>query len=253
MQSLVDYYGSKWRLAPTICSLMPNSDHFLDLFGGSGAVLYHKPRSKNEFWNDLNGDLFNLMRVCREQGEALVRLLQLTPYSRSEFELAKEPCDEPVERARRFLVRHKMAWGNKSGSGLYFRSSVVRDRRTSYAQDWARFPASVALFVGRFRGVVVESMDFRELLLRHSGALVYADPPYLRYTRSSAITYGHDMSEQDHVELLELALQHNGPFVISCYDSELYSELLRGWVKVVVGHSAGQAEICYLNQEVSQR
>jgi hypothetical protein len=36
-----------------------------------------------------------------------------TLYSRSEFELAQEPVDDPVERARRFLLRQRMSrtWG----------------------------------------------------------------------------------------------------------------------------------------------
>jgi len=34
-----------------------------------------------------------------------------TLYGRSEFQLTQEAVDEPVEQARRFLVRHRMSWG----------------------------------------------------------------------------------------------------------------------------------------------
>jgi len=41
------------------------------------------------------------------------------------------------------------------------------------------------------------------------------------------------LTEQSHIELLEVLLQHPGPVVISGYESELYKEMLekKGWHK----------------------
>ena len=43
--------------------------------------------------------------------------------------------------------------------------------------------------------------------------------------------YTHEMTEEQHAELLETLLQHTGPVMLSGYDSELYNTYLRGWRK----------------------
>lgn len=76
-----------------------------------------KPRTYAEVYNDLDDDIVNVFRVLQDRttSEILTRLLTLTPYARREFELAYEPSLEPVERARRTLVRAAMGFGS-SGS-----------------------------------------------------------------------------------------------------------------------------------------
>jgi len=68
-----------------------------------------------------------------------------------------------------------------------------------------------------------------EFLTRYNfrgSELVYCDPPYLRYTRTSGRRYRFDYEEQDHIELLELLKR------LPCsvmYPSHLYDELLTDW------------------------
>tara|TARA_Y100001933_G_scaffold192399_1_gene191929 strand:+ start:42 stop:254 length:213 start_codon:yes stop_codon:yes gene_type:complete len=37
--------------------------------------------------------------------------------------------------------------------------------------------------------------------------------------------------DQEHIELIKALKQHEGPVMLSGYDSELYNDLLPGWVK----------------------
>jgi DNA adenine methylase len=41
--------------------------------------------------------------------------------------------------------------------------------------------------------------------------------------------YACEMTNQDHIELLELLLKHPGPVMISGYDNEIYNDILQGW------------------------
>jgi len=109
MRPPITWHGGKARLAPAIIAQFPPHRAYVELFGGSGAVLLAKPRSRIETYNDLDGGLVNLFRVLRNEDtfELLARALSFTPYSRVEFDLAAEPTDEPVERARRFIVRQR--------------------------------------------------------------------------------------------------------------------------------------------------
>lgn len=85
---VLKYPGSKWRLAEWIISLMPEKKSYLEPFFGSGAVFFKKPPSRIETINDLDGEITNLFRCIREKTEELVRAVELTPYSREEYERA---------------------------------------------------------------------------------------------------------------------------------------------------------------------
>ena len=71
-----------------------------------------------------------------------------------------------------------------------------------------------------------------EFLTRYNfrgSELVYCDPPYLRYTRTSGRRYRFDYEEQDHIELLELLKRLPCSVMVSGYPSHLYDELLTDW------------------------
>lgn len=59
--------------------------------------------------------------------------------------------------------------------------------------------------------------------------LVYCDPPYLLYTRTSGHRYRFDYEEHDHVELLELLKRLPCSVMLSGYPSTLYDDLLPNW------------------------
>lgn len=62
-------------------------------------------------------------------------------------------------------------------------------------------------------------------------AFVYLDPPYLLSTRLSRNRYVYDMDEDDHVELLTLINQCDCMVAISGYPSDLYADMLHGWIR----------------------
>lgn len=63
--------------------------------------------------------------------------------------------------------------------------------------------------------------------------LIYADPPYLPSTRTQKM-YGQEMTEQEHVAMLEILVAHAGPVVLSGYANALYDSALEGWDRIAV-------------------
>lgn len=78
--------------------------------------------------------------------------------------------------------------------------------------------------------VQIENKPAAELIKRHrrKNVFIYADPPYVMSTKSKRI-YACEMTDKDHVELLELLRRHPGPVMISGYENEIYSEYLKDW------------------------
>jgi DNA adenine methylase len=58
--------------------------------------------------------------------------------------------------------------------------------------------------------------------------LVYADPPDLHPTRTSRKRYQHELTDGEHVELLDRVRRIPAAVILSGYPSELYDSLLAG-------------------------
>lgn len=255
------YHGGKWILAPWIISHFPPHRVYTEAFGGAASVLMRKPRSYGEVYNDLDGEIVNLFRVLRGENAAeLIRLLRLTPFAREEFEESYEPAPEPLEQARRTVVRSFMGFGSDSASGAQcgFRGNSNRSGTTP-AHDWVNYPPALARLVERVQGVVVECRDANLVVQQHDSpdTLHYVDPPYPHSTRKKATLrtgkgYRHEMSDDDHRVLAGTLHGLSGMVVLSGYPCELYDrELYPDWHRIErTAHADGalkRIEVLWLN------
>lgn len=71
--------------------MMPMHKTYVEVFGGGGHIILNKKRVPLEVYNDVNSGLISLFRTIRDKKTftRFQELLQLTPYSREEFEYAK--------------------------------------------------------------------------------------------------------------------------------------------------------------------
>lgn len=242
---ILRWHGGKWLLAPWIIGHFPAHRVYVEPFGGAWSVGFRKPRAAAEVWNDLDSELVNLFRVLRDAMSAreLVDVLRLTPFARDEFYRAYEQATCPSERARRLIVRSFMGHGSDGASGQYrtgFRANSNRSGSTP-AVDWTNLPDSLELAVARLRGVVIESRPALQVMSSHDGpeTLHYVDPPYLHETRARANrrtdnggVYRHELTDQDHADLLAFLCDLKGMVVLSGYPSRIYDDGLPGWTRI---------------------
>lgn len=167
---------------------MPKHTVYLEPYAGSLAVLFNKPRCHIETVNDLHGEVVNFFRVLRDNPDELKRLIELTPYSREEYDLAYQESDVDVERARRFCVR---CWQGFGCANLYHNGfkSGQQTNSPNPAKAWAEYPDVVTQASKRLKGVQIENLPAIELIKRYntSDVFIYADPPYLHSTRKRFI------------------------------------------------------------------
>ncbi|MDB6104112.1 MAG: putative n6 adenine-specific dna methyltransferase protein [Gammaproteobacteria bacterium] len=234
------YHGGKFRIAPWVIEHFPPHRTYVEPFGGAAGVLLQKPRAYSEVYNDLDADVVNFFRVLRDPAQ-LDRLLQAcaaTPYARAEFEEAWEPVDEPVERARRLTIRAQMGFGSagatKGTTG--FRIDTKREYETAQ-HLWAMYPDAIANAGQRLAAVLIENRPAIAVMAQHDDpeTLHFVDPPYVHSTRvmqaGKAGYYRHEMTDEQHVELLDFLNTLTGMIVLSGYRSELYDSRLRGWTR----------------------
>jgi DNA adenine methylase len=238
------YHGGKWRLAPWIISHFPEHRCYVEPFGGGASVLLRKDRSYSEVYNDLSADVVNLFRVLRsDDAQRLIEAVQLTPFSRDEFAETYQETDEPIEKARRLVARSAMGFGsglavNRQSTG--FRADSKKSGTTP-ARDWMGYPSALLQVVDRMRGVIVENKPAVDVIQKHDGAetLFYVDPPYVHDTRSSKRSsetlhhrYAHEMTDDEHAEMLAVLTNVKGKVVLSGYPHPIYEGALSDWHRV---------------------
>lgn len=240
MKAIIRYPGSKWGIANWIISHFPEGYEkmvYLEPFCGSGAVFFNKASGAVETINDLDSDVVNLFQVLREQPEKLKRVLALTPYSREEYDRSFKACEDPLEKARRYMVRTTQAIGAKMDGKCGWRNHKQM-KIGGTACKWGGITDTIDLAAQRLRGsttnlVQIEHMDAFRLIERYNSpdVLMYLDPPYVRSTRKSGKMYRYEMNDEQQERLLELITESRAKIVISGYDSDLYNTALQGWYK----------------------
>lgn len=235
------WYGGKANYAGWLIEHFPEHTLYVEPFGGAGHVLFAKPPSTFEVFNDLDDRIVAFFEVVRDQ-ESFTRLqamLALTPYARQEFAnvIDASLCEDPVENARRFLVIMRQARGGLGMSKVTSRAWAVSKRVRR------KMPEAVSKYLSAIEGLPAVHERLREVTIEHLPALevikkyddkdtfFYLDPSYLPETRHGqrANTYGCEMTYEDHEALLDLILTVKGKVMISGYASDLYDSKLADW------------------------
>lgn len=237
-KSFINWYGGKYYQAKAIISLLTEHRVYVEVFGGAAHVLFRKERSKIEVYNDINEGLYTLFKVLRSKYKnKLIRKLILTPYSRKEYYICRDTWiteKNEVEKARKFFTATLQSV-QATHSGWSYSTGVSR---RSMSQTVSRWLGKVELLpdaVERLREVQVENLDFRELIPKYDSkdTLFYLDPPYIPTTRVSKKVYKHEMSFEDHEDLVSILKNVKGKCILSGYNNELYEQLK--WNKVFLG------------------
>lgn len=251
----VRWHGGKWILAPWIHGFFPPHRVYVEPFGGGASVMLRKSRSYGEVYNDLDAEVVNLFRVLQSsRASDLHHKLTMTPFARSEFDLAYEMADDEVERARRLIIRSFMGFGSNGHSRVTgFRANSNRSGTTP-AHDWVNYAAALPRLIERMSGVVVENRDAHEVIRAHDAktTLFYVDPPYVHSSRSDmGKDYAHELTDEGHRDLAKVLRGVDGMVVLSGYRTALYDQLYGGWQaherKSLADGARPRIEVVWLN------
>jgi DNA adenine methylase len=229
--------------------MLPAHRTYVEAFGGAAAVLCVKSPAVLEIYNDVDSGLVTFFRVLRDRPEDLARALHWTPYAREEF---AEACatwksiEDDVERARRWYVRTRQAFAGSAATVGWGFERTGAPRAGTRAGGFASAVESLEKHAERFRRVQVDNRDWREVLGLYDGpqACFYLDPPYHPATRGEHgvrrhSTYVHELTAEDHEELVARVLELRGSVLISGYDHETYRPLIdAGFERFEFAHNA---------------
>ncbi len=230
----VRWFGSKRNILDEIYSLIPHHDYFIDVFGGGANVILNKKPVNTEIYNDIYGDIVNFFRVLRDNPDELIDKVFLSPVSREEyFEYIYNPSDEPIERARQFIVAHYSTFltlTHKTPGRFMISKHPVSSTNPQVPIE------NLIAMAKRLKNVVIENRPALDIISMYDTkeAFLYIDPPYPLDARSGGVGYKDEMTRDEHIKLRDALSSVKGKFLISTYDNEFYDELYKDYEKIVI-------------------
>lgn len=235
-RSPIVWFGGKGRMTTKLLPLLPPHHIYVEPFGGGASLLFAKDPSPVEVYNDLDSGVVSFFRVMRDPDKAskLLMLASLTPHSREEWKQFRDSwgiqADE-IEKAYRwyFVARQSFAgrFGSSWGMAVTHSSRGMAGKNSS----WISSHENLGRVCSRLMRVQIEHVDFRDIVERYDTpqTLFYLDPPYVPDTRSSG-EYAHELTADDHRELVGRLLKLQGKALLSGYPTDLYQPLENaGW------------------------
>jgi len=238
MRSPITWFGGKGPLVKLLLELMPPHRFYVEPFGGSAALLFAKPPAEVETYNDIDEGVVNLFHVLRDpdQFREFKRLCSFTLYSRAEYNEARRTWvseRDPVRRAWKWFVVNRMSFGGQFGSSFGTTITTSSANMACECHKWLAAKKRLDAARRRLERVQIECADWRVILKRYCGEgyLCYCDPPYVHSTRKRE-RYKHELTDDDHEELVEKLLEYDGMVMLSGYRNAIYERLEReGWTR----------------------
>lgn len=204
--------GGKSKLAKQIIERFPTGyDTFVETFVGAGNIFFRIPdekRAKKNVINDLDEDIYIIMKELKERGRALDKTIDRTPIKNTEdFYKNKENRD-----AESIIRNYKYSFF--SGGRTYSKSKSNDFIKTDYAQ-----------FQDKLKGVVILNQSFEKVIKKYDNpkTFFYLDPPYESTNQKDYIHY------IEPEKVFEALRNIKGKFLLSYNDSPNIRELFKNY------------------------
>lgn len=235
-----NYFGGKYTHVDWVIKHLPQTKSYVEVFGGSAVILINKKPCPIETYNDINSTVVNFFRVLRENPDELLNKIFLTPYSKEEYFFCYKNINatkDNVERARRFYVAVGQSFNGTYARQTGWKMSTKESRAiiSEAINRWISKLPNLVVIIERLRRVQIANYDFRQIFKKFDGpdTLLYCDPPYMHEKRCNNNEYQFEMTDTDHLELLEICKAAKGKVAISGYDNPLYNKHLKNFYKSV--------------------
>jgi len=207
MPTILNWYGGKQKLSKQIISMFPEHKRYVEVFMGSGAVFFNKPKANENILNDFNGNLVNLFSTVRDNYEALAEKCYWTLNSREEY--------------KKFYKLHQNGYqgiDDVTRAMMYLflvRSSFNAQIDTDFSE--ANTTTFNLLLLSRLKlarekldKVVIDNMSFEKVIEKYDKpeTLMFLDPPYYVTSEEVGANYYEFVFKTEQHDFLKLALKN---------------------------------------------
>lgn len=264
MLALARMPGSKSRVAPRLVELFPKHHCYVEPFGCTGAVLFAKPPSPVEIYNDADGRWVTLLRVIKYSPQEFLVATRWEVSSRAEFEryraelrtgddsISGKPLSDIDIAVRVWYLSKNSFSGN-------LQSFSVSSKRKPSMNPHALTPLVEKLH-DRLHKVTIECKDFEPIIKKFDDpdTFVFADPPY---NCNGQKHYGKRFKWADFERLYEVLKSMKGKFLMTINNDPAIRDLFKGFnvmdfdlqYSVMKGERRAARELIYTNYDQERR
>jgi DNA adenine methylase len=230
MEACFSFIGAKAMMADWIISRFPQHNSYVEVFGGSGAVLLKKQMSKKEVYNDFNENLTNFFEVIRSDTDAFIHHFDFLMHNEvlhNKFQREPLPKGNNLEWAIRYFYLIVNSFNGQVDASFNYTTHVT-NKNTLAFKNKKRKLLNVAR---RFKNVEIRNRDFEHIIETYDNhdTLFYIDPPY--YGKEDY--YNHSAGElfniDDHKRLRDTLEDIKGKALVSYYGTPEIMELYKDW------------------------
>ena len=251
LRSPIGRFGGKGMLAARLVAMRPlDYRAYVEPYFGGGSVFFKLPRGHAdiETINDIDHAVMDFYRIVQAQGsfERFLDLARTTLHCRELWQECRASWQleaDPVVRAWRWWVVARQSYANDWGNSW---QSDIQHRRRAMAGTCSALLGAInalPLVHQRLQGVQIECWDALRVIERYgiAKAWVYCDPPYVESTRRNGV-YLHEMTDQQHRDLVGVLLDNPAMVMVSGYKHPIYHDLeAAGWRRHEIPTSAWSA------------
>lgn len=249
----IRYYGGKQNLLQYLIPVFDsdNSETFVSLFTGGGALEFYKKPHKSEIWNDTLNSVVNFYEVLKtpELCKMLIAELDKIIYAESLYNKMRiiynqfaeaEPGNthDKIMFAVAFFCNANMSFASKLNAGFGY-GNLSRSLCSQLNNKKVRL-----LKCGdRIKNILIMNRDAVECfkMFNKENTIFYADPPYYQANMGHYGGYTRENFEN----LLKALESCKHKFVLSSYDCDLLQDyiLKNSWYnkKIKMSLYAGKA------------
>ena len=227
---IVQYQGSKRKLAPQILQYMPNHfDRLIEPFSGMAAIsiaVAMEQRADSYIINDLNAPLVGILQTAIDSPEKLISDYQkvwIEQFSYGEdhiqhFYLVRDRFNngETTPANLLYLIARCVKGAVRYGANGQFNQSPDKRRHGTSPETLAQNVYAISyLLKGK---TSFFSLDYHDVLeMARPGDLVYMDPPYQGVTNVRDNRYFSGVPFDDFIEAIKILNKKQVDYLIS-YD-----------------------------------
>lgn len=242
--SPIKWHGGKHYMIPKLLQIQEKITtpiiHRVEHFGGSlsWTLAQKQIDGVSEVVNDIHEGLTNFWDVLQRPHyfERFKRQCEATPFSEIEWQWAggigpEDRDDDPVDAAVAFFVRCRQSMAGRMESFTPISRTRTRRNMNEQVSAWLSSIEGLPDVHSRLKRILITGRDFEQSIISNDEdkTLHYCDPPYLHSTRKSTKVYKYEMTEQDHVRMLDTLKSCKGKVMLSGYMNDLYAKILSSW------------------------
>ncbi len=232
---VIPYYGGKWELSKQLVPMLPVHERYIEVFAGGLSMLFRKKRVEKNIVNDFDNDIVNLYVSVAEKFDEFSNHVYWIPRSRKLFakyqaKILATKGEIEIPDAKRAAMYYYVI-KNAFNKNVYNVMSKAEGKKVNWHTGlieelkWSR---------KMMNGVIVENLDFRELVKRYEpqeGDCWYLDPPYV-VAGEKKNYYFHDFTNDDHDALKDVCdkiHENKAKFMVSYDNRQVIKDLFKDY------------------------